>query len=352
MRLLVLTFVILCFGPVGGQERYAVIIQEIMPDPSPAVGLPSPEWIEIRNRGNATVNLQGWRIHDTNGSSGVMPARILEPDSILIICGISGLPLLSAYGPAIAVTSFPSLDNEGELLSLTDASGNVIHAVHYDPGWHTNALKRDGGWSLEMIDSRFACSMKGNWVSSIHPAGGTPGRTNSVSGEIQSPDLPLASRLYTPDSVTLRILFTGPVDSLQATAVAGYHIEGLPILGAIPVGPLFDQVQLDLGGAILPAVVYRLNINGQVSCDGRVTEPAVLRFGLPSDPPPGSLLINEVLFNPVSSGYDYVELLNTGPSLIDPSRYRIGNRNSQGEMDNLVPLSPRPGLWFPGDYYV
>ena len=42
------------------QNRYDVVIDEIMADPSPQVGLPANEWIELRNISSLPVNLQGW----------------------------------------------------------------------------------------------------------------------------------------------------------------------------------------------------------------------------------------------------------------------------------------------------
>ena len=92
-----------------------MIINEIMADPSPVVGLPNAEWIELKNTSTSPVNLQGWRIADQTGVSGPMPAFILKPDSLIIICTSSAASLLSIYGPCITVSSFPSLDNDGDL---------------------------------------------------------------------------------------------------------------------------------------------------------------------------------------------------------------------------------------------
>src|SRR5437868_10193125 len=103
---------------VSAQNRYDVVIDEIMADPSPQVGLPNNEWIELKNMANAVINLQGWRIGDANGQSGPMPNFDLQPDSFVIVCTSSAVAAMSAFGTTISVTSFPSLDNDGDQIFL------------------------------------------------------------------------------------------------------------------------------------------------------------------------------------------------------------------------------------------
>jgi len=38
---------------------------------------------------------------------------------------------LAPFGKTIVVTSFPSLGNDGNLISLYSVDGRTIHAVHY-----------------------------------------------------------------------------------------------------------------------------------------------------------------------------------------------------------------------------
>ena len=91
------------------QNRYDVVIDEIMADPGPPVSLPENEWIELKNTSPAPINLQNWRIGDASGQSGPLPSFILQPDSLVIVCTGSAVTALSAFGTTIAVTSFPSL---------------------------------------------------------------------------------------------------------------------------------------------------------------------------------------------------------------------------------------------------
>ncbi|MEI9955692.1 MAG: hypothetical protein WDM90_05140 [Ferruginibacter sp.] len=47
-----------------------------------------------------------------------MPSYNLKPDSFVIICTASAVAAMAAYGPTIAVTRFPSLDNTGDVIYL------------------------------------------------------------------------------------------------------------------------------------------------------------------------------------------------------------------------------------------
>ena len=84
------------------QNRYDVVIDEIMADPAPQVGLPNNEWIELKNVSSSPVNLQGWRIGDATSQSAGMPNFILQPDSFLIVCSPSSVMALSGFGNTVS----------------------------------------------------------------------------------------------------------------------------------------------------------------------------------------------------------------------------------------------------------
>lgn len=345
-----LLFFILLAG--RGQDRYTVIIQEFMPDPSPAVGLPPNEWIEIRNRGNTEVNLQGWRLGDGVSVSGPLPFLLLKPDSLLIICRTTGVAAMSAYGRTAGITGFPSLDNDGDTITLLNNAGALIHAVGYDAGWHTNSLKRNGGWSLEMIDIANYCSGKQNWSSSTNPAGGTPGAMNNVTAVNPDRDPPQLLRAYCPDSSSIVLVFNETIDSLKASRLTAYHNAGAVFTGAFPITPLYNEVRLTTSTPLAGGLIHSIDVKDICDCQLNAMPESVARAGIPAAAVAGDLAINEVLFNPVPSGYDYIELLNRGTRIIDLAGIYVANRNNAGQPDNVVPVSGTPQLMFPGDYYT
>ena len=152
-----------------------------MADPSPLVGLPNVEYIELKNVSGKDINLKGCRIA-ANASSAPFPDYLLASDSLVILTSNNGAALLASYGTVLAIGSFPSLPNDGATLVLTSKENAVIHFVRYQPNGHENEIKEEGGWSMEMIDSDNPCAGKGNWTWSTNNYGGTPGKKNSVEG--------------------------------------------------------------------------------------------------------------------------------------------------------------------------
>src|ERR1044071_6990464 len=109
MKTLKLLLIVVVLSPAYllAQNRYDVVIDEIMADPTPQIGLPNNEWIELRNTTTAPINFLNWRISDATGQSGPMPSFTLQPDSMVIVCTGSAVASMSVFGTTISVTSFP-----------------------------------------------------------------------------------------------------------------------------------------------------------------------------------------------------------------------------------------------------
>ena len=336
------------------QNRYDVVIDEIMADPTPSVGLPGNEWLELKNTTASPINLQNWRIGDITGQSGPMPNFTLQPDSFVIVCTSSAVAAMSAFGTTISITSFPSLDNDGDQLFLKAANGLTIHAVSYTSAWFQNEVKKDGGWTLEMIDTKSPCAGSNNWKASVSATGGTPGKINSIDAVNVDATAPQLKSAYTTDSVTIILVFDEPVDSLSAATIANYTIDGgLTIIDAVTLSPLFDQVQLKTSNPLVANTVYTITATNVTDCRSNVIGSVnKAKTGLPVDAAAGELIINEILFNPRSNAFDYVEFYNNSNKIFDASKLYIANRNSSGVISSIKVLSATPFYVFPGDYIV
>lgn len=344
-------FLAACTSKAQPLARYSIVINEIFADPAPSNGLPPSEFIELYNRSSTAVNLKGWKLSDGSSTAVISSSLVLQPDSFLILCPASGLAAYSFYGRALAVSSFPSLNNDGDLLSLTTADGSIMHAVSYTADWYNNSLKAEGGWSLELIDPAQACAGKSSWTASTHAGGGTPGRMNAAYGSAPPP-LPLQLlRAYPADSLTLVLLFTGTTDSNSVSHPEHFAFTpSLAIEKASAEAPLFNTVILRLKAPLQPGVVYQLTATGISNCSGTVQTMPPVTTGLPFVPANGSLVINEILFNPRSGGQDYIELFNRSGKLLDLSSCYLANRNSSGVLYNMERISSSPWLCFAGDY--
>jgi hypothetical protein len=335
--------------------RHEVLITELMPDPSPVVGLPAGEFIEVTNISARTIDLKGWKVTDGN-STGVVPQSLnLSPGSRVILCSRGYVGEFSSHGTSVGFSGFPSLDNDGDLIVLQSPEGRTIHAVAYNPSWYGNAVKASGGWSLEMIDEGSPCLGAENWTASRNPLGGSPGRPNSVEGTRRDSVPPRLLRTYALDSMSLVAVFSESLDSASAGDRMRYEIDrqmGRPF-SVKPLAPLFDEVAIRLAGPLNPKTVYMLSAQTMRDCAGNPMETkGEVRTGWPERPVEGQIRINEILFDPVKDGSDYVEVLNLGPGIVDASRLFLGPSSAASQAQHLRKASEKPLLFFPGDHLV
>ena len=335
-------------------QQYDVVIDEIMADPTPRVGLPDHEWIELRNTSAFDINLQGWTLGDLTGATGTMPTFILQPDSFVMVCTGSAVSELMPFGKVISVTNFPSLDNEGDLISLFSATGKTIHAVQYTSAWYQNELKKDGGWTLEMIDTKNPCSGISNWKASVDVNGGTPGKKNSVDGINADETAPNLLRAFAINNTTITLVYDEPLDSLKAATVNNYTIDNsIAAVSAKSVSPVFDKVNIVLNAPITAGSVYTITAANVTDCKGNtIGAKNSARFGISQEADSFDIVINEMLFNPKPGGEDYVELYNRSQKIIDLSHTYIANRNSNNVISSIQQVTAESILLFPKDFMV
>lgn len=336
--------------------QYDVVIDEIMADPTPQVQLPNNEWIELRNTTAFDINLQGWTIGDATGPSGAIPSYVLKADSFVIVCTSSAVAALAPFGPTVSVTSFPSLDNAGDLIYLKSATGLVIHAVNYSDEWYQNELKKDGGWTLEMIDTKNPCAGISNWKASTDAKGGTPGKKNSADAINADQVSPRLSRAYATGATSVVLVFNEPLDSTNAAVRNSYSISdgiGVPVT-ATPVGPLFSHVNLVLFSPLAANKVYTVTVTAVNDCSGNAlsTNANTARVGVAGQLNPFDIVVNEILFNPKPNAVDYVELYNRSNKIINLKDAYLANRGTSGSVSGITQLSPEDYAFFPGDFIV
>ncbi len=336
-------------------NRFDIVIDEIMADPAPPVTLPNNEWIELKNTSSNSFNLLGFRIGNAAGQSGAMPNYTLKPDSFVIVCTGSAVAAMNVYGPSIAVTNFPSLANAGDIIFLRSPQNKIIHSVSYTDAWYQNELKKNGGWTLEMIDTKNPCSGFTNWKASADVKGGTPGKKNAVDANNPDATAPQLLNAFAIDSLTLTLLFDEPLDSLKAATANNYSVSdgiGMP-LSATAISPGFDKVNLKLISPLNKNKAYTVTTLAITDCVGNaIADKNFAKVGLSSIADSLDIVINEILFNPKANGTDYVEIFNRSNKIINLKQTFIANRNSLGTISSIKPFSTDNFLLFPQDFIV
>ena len=336
-------------------QPFDLVIDEIMADPSPQVQLPNNEWIELKNTTNMPINLQGWRLGKSTGESGPMSAYVLKPDSFVVVCTGSAVAVMNPYGPVISVTAFPSLSNDADKIYLRASQGMIVHTVSYTDDWYKNELKKEGGWSLEMIDTHNPCTGTDNWKASTGENGGTPAKKNTA--DAVNPDTKLSKliRAFAPDSIHAILIFDEPLDSLSAANPAAYTIsDGIGnAVNALPLSFSFDHVLLQLPTALARNKIYTVTATAVNDCSGNAVGMShTARAGLYEPIDSLSMVVNEILFNPKPGGTDYAEFYNRSKKIFNLKNAFIANRNSTGIISSVTRFTNEDYLFFPGDYMV
>ncbi|WP_266203926.1 lamin tail domain-containing protein [Pontibacter kalidii] len=329
-----------------------LLITEIMADENPTVGLPAQEYIELFNPTDKVLKLQGIKYSDAT-STATFPDVQLLPQEYAVVVPNSQVQHFSEYGKVIGISNFPSLNNSGELLQLRQPGGKLIYAINYSDSWYKNPSKREGGWSLEMIDVHNPCAGVENWTASEDLRGGTPAQANSVatSNPDNTPPALADATATAPDKVLLR--FSERLDSAQATRIANYSLSpGIPINQAQVQGPLFSEVMLVLGSQLQERQGYTLTATSITDCAGNTsTSPLTYTFALPSAPAPGDVVINEILFNSRTGGADFVELVNRSDKYLNLKDWKLAN-TSGDTISNLKSITTANYVLAPGQYVV
>lgn len=346
------------YSTPGTPLPYDVVITEFMADPDPAIGLPNAEFIEIYNRSNKTFDLNGWKISDS-GSPHDLTAFQLKPDSFLILTGTTNAAAFAAFGSAMGVTSFPSLNNTGgDDVVLYDNNSVIIDKVHYDESYYADASKADGGWSIERIDPDFTCTSKLNWRASVDVSGGTPGRMNSVDAAFVDNSSPRLLRACLDDSVHVTLFFSEPIAETELSNVQNYMISETDVVipgDVVLATPAADGMSVTLTLLNSAATgIWTVLVTSTVSdCAGNPISGNEVSFAAPVAATPGDIIFNEVLFSVDNGAVEFAELYNASSKVIDLSTLEINNYSiTSGNPNTPQQLSAGCYLMFPAAYLV
>ncbi len=341
------TFIYFLTFPAG---PYDLLINEIYADPNPSLGLPEIEFLELYNRSENAINLSGYTISDPSKTI-TLPYYVLASGEYVIIYETDGSDDYAAYGDILELPDFPSLGNEFDQIELADAFGNTVHAVNYTMDWYQNTQRDDGGYTLELINPNNPCEGADNWRASDAIIGGTPGMQNSIfenDADVIVPDL---IKAFPVSATEVRLFFSESLDRSLTNNLSHYDIQGIGMpISAVGESPFYNTVILTLPNALTVGQEYTVTVSMLNDCVGNpIGLMNTARFGLAEEVAPGDIIINEVLFNPVTGGTDFVELYNHSNKIININDLILANRDDNGEIGSTDPIEI-DCLIFPGEY--
>ncbi len=305
----------------------------------------SGEYLELFNAGDSVVDLSGVKISDLTGGVS-LPERNLFPGDYL---------LLSSSNPSSDPLNWldigiPSINNSGDVILLKDQYKRTLQQINFNLELFNEAELE--GRSIELIHPNAFCERKKNWEVSIHSAGGTPGGQNSVFDPLFREKSPEITEAYFDQDSNLIINLNKRVDTLKSLS------NGKIEFGS---GEVFDPIFSKADGSFSRIVLSSgsvdqndndLRLKDFYSCAG-------IRFNTPSGsllkpetPKPGTLILNEILFDHKTGSAEFLELFILGEVSILSDRIWLRYSTDAEEPGDSIGLQFSDPLLLPKNFFV
>jgi hypothetical protein len=302
---------------IPGYPPNTVQLNEIMY--SPING--EPEWIEIFNNSNDSINLKNWSITDvfTNPVTAKISEEIyLKEKSYLILTKDMSIQFFHRVIPSrIIKLSLPNLNNDIDGIVLKDNRGLTIDSVKYFNDWGGT-----GGRSLERISLSINSNLAVNWGSSSDFELSTPGRINSITPK--QFDLSIAEISFTPRFPVRgeNVFINAKVKNNGSSSANNFSVEFYIDTDS---NQIVDQLLTKIEGLNLNAgdssIFYSTtplnNLNSKILTAVRIVfsndEDTLNNYAEKSVEPgfsENSIIINEVMYSPVDGEPEWIEFVN------------------------------------------
>jgi len=302
------------------EVRNDIVINEIMFAPS----TDEPEWIELYNRSNKTIELKNYLVADASDTLQINNEPLLfYPAAYLVIAKDTSIYSHYKINSLVLISGFPSLNNSSDKIFILDSLDRVIDSIQYSSKWGgTN------GNSLERINVDSSSADSSNWKSCFSKECGTPGKINSVTQK--NIDIELKEILFDPAAPVLG-------DSIKITAKvknAGKQTLSFNLL-------LFEDENLDslADNNLEISANYQLLTNDSlqftfnyvkenlkeetgfvikaISSADEDTSNNILWKSISPGYKSASVLVNEIMYTPINGEPEWIEIYNNSPDTID-----------------------------------
>ncbi len=340
----------------------SVVINELMYAPPSGV----PEWVELFNTRADTVEITRWLVGNRSQSSRyeLSAQRLfLGPGAYVVLTKDTAL-FAQAYpnviGNIVQVSSFPTFlwSNSGDAVVVLDQRRVVMDSLMYSSSWGGV-----GGTSLERIDPLDITNDPMNWASSSDSLGATPSRPNShvvlehdlrvvrVNADTVMPG--------TDASITIVLQNVGRLPSSSFDVLLYDDVNGDSLGSAeeriaqqtiTQTLARRESLVVTLGWQAPSSGIHTVLADVSYAPDQRLSNNrlfAALRVGFPR----GTVVINEIMYAPLTGSAEYVEFLNISPSPVDLKQWTVRDRPTAGGA-NIFWLSSRSAMLQQGEMFV
>lgn len=319
----------------SGYQYNTVVINEIMYAPRSG----EPEWVELFNNSIYHVNLKDWKLSNKNSN---LKYRIVSIDFYLppyeYIIVTKDTALFYNHHPnlvnVLEVNSLPTylFNNSADAVVLFDNRNIQIDSMIYYSSW-----SEAPGRSLERIDASVSSLDSLNWSNSLDSCGSTPGRQNYVTPleydvKITNIEVDSSSTIHI-SKIRVTVKNTGR-NVINNFILELYHDKNRD---SIPdTEELITLKELDINLSYRDSIIIPLNWSdpgsGIKRLIAKLEQPLDLR---PKDNiayttfkigyPEKSIIINEIMYAPISGLCEYIEFYNRASFPIEICDWKILN---------------------------
>ena len=317
--------------------EFDILINEIYADFSPSLGvLPSAKYVELFNRSTKNIDLSTLQFSDAV-SAYTLSATILPAGQYAVLCDDANAALFAPFGRVVTVSTMPSLNATSDSLTLSSvANGTALHIVQYTIAWYQDALKSEGGWSLELKNPSQPCAGASNWIASTNPNGGTPATQNSVYNNSPDTQAPTVTNVLVLDNNSLQITFSEELTPAAANPIF-YSVNnsiGAPSSVQLNSPTIFI---LNFTNNFINNTNYTLAVNGLSDCSGNAANSTKTFTYIEAQPAARyDLLINEIMADPTPVNQlpeaDFIEIYNRSNKYINLFGYTLTSGTQSYEL--------------------
>ncbi len=295
------------------EVRNDLVVNEIMYAPNS----PQPEWIELYNRSDKTINLKNYQIADASDTVLVInTTEFINPDEFFVISRDSSILNYYNLGSDFIVSPFPTLNNTSDKIIILDSLNRTIDSLQYFSGWGGN-----NGKSLERINPDLSSIDSSNWKTSASIFGATPGTYNSVTQKDY--DIKVTDIIFNPryplngDNVSIIASVNNAGKNSASFSLSLYEdtdLDSIPDLFLETISNItlsisdsgtyqfnFVLNNLQLKKAFFVKAAYNLDQDTTNNYKYKSIEP-----GFPNQ----TVVINEIMFAPLGGEPEWIELFN------------------------------------------